>query len=213
MTREELLDQAQSLEPTPEITQALAFLMLVTRNNPDKTAAQITRRTDVQEALAVIEAWVSKANAAVDALTQSLPPQVAVTISREARRTVRGIRDDAQVTTARAGEWHALSDQEATNWSARIVLRMQWFMEWLRGQIESLLLSAPYKKWMSRLAPNTCRYCRALHGVVLPAGASFAVEAVKAGFLRVYGGLYAPPLHPHCQCWVVGVSQAEFDSL
>lgn len=212
MTHEELITLIDSIETdTKEVAEALAFIRLVVKNNPKKTPAQIMQRPDIQEALGVIDGWLRKAREAVEAVAAELPAEAVEIATGAATETLDKLETDTRIED-RIGEWQA-SDEPPESWAAKIVLRMQWFIDWLRSMVEWIALGAPYKRWVSRLDEKTCKFCRGLHGAVLPVGASFAIEAAKVGFTRIYGGLFAPPLHPNCRCTLRPVSQARYNQL
>lgn len=209
LTREELLALIDSLEPSAEIAQALAFIRIVVKNNPLKTADQIAKRPDVQQALKVIEKWTKAAEEVAVEVMSTLPVPTSA-MARDLGKTLDDMESDVQVNQTNVDTWR-LGETSPDSWAARIMLRMSWLVDWLRKTVGNLTLDAPYKRWVSRLADNTCRYCRDLHGVVVPMKKSFAPEAKKIGFTRTYGGLYSPPLHPRCQCFLAPVFQVEYD--
>lgn len=212
MNRAELLALIESLNPdNTQIAGALGFIRLVVENNPNKTAAQIEKRPDVQQALQVIQDWVDQAESVVTEVVNALPVGQGAA-ARDLGKTLDTFEFDVDVSDSNLEKWR-LGEESREVWTARMLLRMNWFVDWLRGVAGNLLIGSPYKRWVSRLAPNTCKYCAGLHGVVLPMGKSFLAEAKKLGFKRPYGGLYGPPLHPRCQCWLVPVTQAEVDAL
>jgi hypothetical protein len=195
--RNELFLLIESLKPEGrQIPEALLFLRLVVANNPKKTDAEIVQRPDVNQAFEALERWIIDAVKTIKVVNSILPVADNL-ITKSAEETLETFAEDFH--RDRIADWR--NDQEKmSQWIARILLRMNWFVDWLRSQVEFLTTNAPYKRWVSRLASNTCKYCRALHGTILPIEKSFAPAARKAGFKRIYGGLYAPPLHPRCQC-------------
>jgi hypothetical protein len=208
---DQLLAQIDALHPGDhDVAAALAFIRLVVANNPNKSAAEIVARIDVQHALAVIDGWLSDSRLAVTALVGEIPAAAEI-VRPAAADTLDRIEFDTRVEN-RIGQWRADAEEPET-WAAKIVLRMQWFRDWLAKQAAWATLGAPYKRWVSRLDPKTCVYCRGLHGVVMPVGASFAIEAGRIGYRRIYGGLFAPPLHPRCRCRLEPVSQTEYDAI
>lgn len=91
------------------------------------------------------------------------------------------------------------------------------------------------KMWVSKLKPTTCRWCRALHGTVIPldsefdhgspaetphhklrhvrtpAGAQHFHREIGAPIIftyppKVWGFLWGPPRHPECECEIELVS-------
>lgn len=213
MDPQELLALVDSLEPEGQsLPDALALLRLVVINNPEKTATELRERSDVRDAIAAVELWLADASAAVIVVAGALPVAAGRAMRRDTALTLTKFREDITFNDARIGEWREDPTPHEV-WGSRIVLRIQWFLDWLRRQVEWMGLRASYKRWVSQLAPNTCSYCRALHGVVLPVGRSFAAEARKVGWTRIYGGLFGPPLHPSCQCWLEAFTQEEYDAL
>lgn len=208
MTPDEIFDLIEDLHPdkNKDITEALAFIRLVVKNNPKKTAAQIYARSDVKEALGVLEDWSKKALEASKQVVVEVPKKVATEVVDQATETVTGIVEDVRPTETTVEKWR---EDDPTAWAAQIILRMAWFVEWLLGQANTFLLTGKYKRWVSRLAPNTCKFCRALHGTVVPIYASFAPAAIAAGYPKkyIYAGLFSPPLHPRCQCTCVSVNR------
>jgi hypothetical protein len=205
---EDFLGRLDALQPdNTDVSEALAFIRLVVKNNPGRPAQEIMARDDVREAMAVVDDWLDDTRALVQSLPN--PPGTATAATNQ---TLTGLERDTRVTDARLAQW-ADSPEPADQWAAKVVLRMQWLLDWIEKLAGWLALGAPYKRWVSRLDPTTCKYCRGLHGAVLPATASFALEASLLGYTRVYGGLYAPPLHPRCRCWLEPVSQAEYEAL
>lgn len=174
---------------TTEVREALAFLALVVRNNPSTNIVIIMARTDVTEALDVVFQWLNRARQIVNTL-----PEVVEEDRQAALGTIEGLE-------------RSMEDDEA--WAYDITSRMfffrcVWFLEWLMilTRFLELLANSNYatKTWVSRLAPNTCSYCRLMHGTTLPIGSSFAPQARAIGWTRVYGSLMTPPLHPRCLC-------------
>jgi hypothetical protein len=214
VTREELLALIDSLNPeAQEIAAALGFIRLVVKNNPMKTAEQIRRRSDVQQALRVIEDWVKSTEEATVQALLSLPVAKSK-IAQDVGKTLDQFEAETDITDENLDTWR-VGEQTDEAWTASMLLRMTWLVEWLRKLVEGLTLTTPYKVWRSRLADNTCKWCRALHGTVLPAGKSFAPTLLALGYPKkyLYGGLYAPGLHPRCACWLEGVSQTEYQTL
>lgn len=192
----------EQLDPRNDtsLKSALAFLRLVMRNNPDRPIEEIFGRPDTQSALTVVNNWISEAErTAVVVIAESpvIPAQAIADVSAEVEDTIAKLRRDTDVTEENRDSWR--EDTKDLPWIARIILRMWWLIQWLLGLV-GVPLGALTKTWISRLAENTCRFCRALHGTTIPVGDSFAAYARRAGVKRVYGGLYAPPLHPRCQC-------------
>lgn len=95
----------------------------------------------------------------------------------------------------------------STKGANSLVARMTWLTNWLKETIKFLdtLQDRKFtqKTWMSRLRPETCTYCRKLHGVTIPIWDSFREHAIEVGWTRIYGALYNPPLHPNCQCRLI----------
>lgn len=68
-------------------------------------------------------------------------------------------------------------------------------------------------RWVSRLLPNTCIFCQELHGKIVETGQPFlklgeSIEAVNEKgdtktFTNNYTDVITPPLHPHCQCYLL----------
>lgn len=54
------------------------------------------------------------------------------------------------------------------------------------------------KRWKSRLAPNTCPICRAMHGQTVGIDEPFIAPAGT----KVYFDLLAPGMHPYCACTI-----------
>lgn len=213
MERNDILSSLDDLNPEEkQISQALAFLRLVVENNPKKTAEQIRVRPDVQQALEIINRWISDVGELVDEVIKIVPKQAVKDITKSVDKTLSSFEAEISISDQRLGEWRDGSESSEA-WAAKIILRMSWLIDWIRAQVEGLTLGAPYKRWNCRMSPNSCVYCRGLNGVVLPAGKSFKTEAKKLGFTRIYGGLFGPKLHPRCMCYLTPVSQEEFDSL
>ena len=203
MSPEEILNQIKTLDPKDRnISAALSLLRLVVQNNQDKTVQQLLARRDVRESIGAIQDWISEAEKIAESVAAELPRGIARKVREDTSKTLSKLTEETAFNEERLGAWKSDSI-EADAWAARVILRMQWLVDWLRKQAEWMKLKSPYKRWVSRLAPNTCKYCKALHNVIIPIGESFAVEAKKAGFERVYGGLWGPPLHPSCQCRLV----------
>lgn len=210
MTHDEVLALIDALDPENDrdLTAAIEHIRLVVGNNTKTAIATLNARPDIQEALGIIDAWVERASTALDESSRLIPG--AADVVRQGEETLDGFISDTD--PERRDTWKDQSE-DPQSWAAKIILRMSWFRDWLRRQVESSNLATPYKRWVSRLDPKTCRYCRALHDTVIPVGESFVAAATAAGFRRIYGGLFAPPLHPRCRCRLVGVNQAEYDRL
>jgi hypothetical protein len=207
--REALLELIESLDTkSHDLSGALGFLRSVVATTPTKSAAQLEGRPDVQEALQVISDWVADAHKAAQTLETLAPQGAGRLVAEQVDKTLDGFTHDTSLD--RIDEWRD-DDTPVDTWAARIILRMQWLKEWLRAQVDWLGLGTAYKRWVSRLDASTCKYCRGLHGTVLPVGASFLTAAAQLGYTRTYGGLFAPPLHPRCRCRLEGVTQAEYD--
>jgi hypothetical protein len=83
------------------------------------------------------------------------------------------------------------------------------------GEQRELAGERVWKQWLCRTSPpdpQTCHWCRALHGMVVPLGEDFPagdpVDLTGHGRLthppRLYHGiLRGPPRHPHCRCRIV----------
>lgn len=211
MTREELLALIDTLEPeNTQILQALLFLRLVVENNPMKTPEQIEKRPDVQQALKVIQDWVDATEAAIVQIIPVLPAGKGP-ISTDLGKTLDTLEDEFKVNETNIDQWRQ-SEVLKEQWGASILLRMTWLVDWLRKTVENLTLGGPYKRWVSRLAENTCKFCRGLHGTVVPSGVSFLPAAKKLGYKHAYGGLFSPPLHPRCRCYLLAMSEAEYEA-
>lgn len=204
------LDQIDALDPgsSNDVKLALTFLRLVVRNNPGKSAADLSTRPDVQSALAVLDSWFNTAENLISPAILQSPITPATVVGHAAAdsladmlRTTDKLRQETAFTDANIDYWKSQEPQEETSWVAKVLLRMGWFARFLAAILGLDVPSgATHKTWLSRLAPNTCSYCRRLHGVTIPLDDSFAPYAVAAGFAKPYGGLYGPPLHPSCRC-------------
>lgn len=193
-----------ALDPRGEnsaVSIALAFLRLVVRNNPNAKIMDMLARPDVKSAHQVISDWLSRARAASTSIltdAPSVPDWALEGVKTEAQGTLAKLRRDTRISRANIAKWR---DDDPTAWAAQIVLRMNWFREWLQThQDQQPPAGAQYKTWVSRLAENTCKYCARLHGTTIPITDSFAPYAQGVGFPKVYGGLFGPPMHPNCQC-------------
>jgi hypothetical protein len=213
---EEALKAAEGIKPPAQLSQALGFVRLVFENNPAKSQADILKRPDVQQALAVIVEWVEKTKETVGHLADEAPEHLAEHVAKVIEQSNTTL--DKYVAETKPSQLQkkqvGLSPKEYDAWAAQFALRVNWFSEFIRAAVEAFRLSAPFKRWVSKLTDVTCKYCKALHGTVVPVGASFAPAAVAAGYPAkwVYAGLYGPRLHPHCQCTLQGV-QKKTDTL
>ena len=207
------LADIEKLDPgnSPDVNVALTFLRLVVRNNPNKTAAELMSRPDVQSALSVVDTWFDTAAKLVSpAILQSpLVPdgntatQAAGAALADLHKTLAKMRSETRFTDSNVSYWKTQEPHAEQSWTAKLLLRMGWFTRFLAALLGlTTPRGAVSKTWVSRLAPNTCSYCRRLHGVTIPVSESFAGYAVAAGWAKPYGGLYGPPLHPSCQCWL-----------
>lgn len=209
MTAADLLVAIDHLDPTQhDITGVLGFLRLIVANNPNKSVADLRTRPDLVEAESVITDWIADARKINTALG-ALVPAGEKSITKSVDKTLDGFARDTALD--RIDDWRN-DDTPVSTWAAKIVLRMTWQRDWLRSQAEWVALGAPYKRWVSRLDERTCKYCRGLHGTVVPTNRSFARPARLLGYKRIYGGLFAPPLHPRCRCRLEPVTSLPADT-
>lgn len=178
---------------TEDVVAALSFLNLVVENNPGRDLSEIEARPDVQEALEVILDWFD----AVEEFVEETFP------TPDMDADIRAVKTTLDRATDDIVEKKVWASPQRTR---QLRLRLDWLIAWLLIPLYliGLLLdpSTPYtrKTWISRLTPNTCTVCRALHGVTIPINASFEPYARRAGWTRFYGSLLTPQLHPNCQC-------------
>lgn len=212
MDKSEILALLDELEPQrTNVSEALAFIRLVVSNNPLKSAADISKRPDVKQAQAVLLDWVDRAETVVKEVVKDLPKSARNVVFEDSNKTLESFKKDVTITEVRVSEWLA-DENNATRWSASIVLRMTWYVDWLRRIHEFSNFDAPYKRWVCQMRENSCSYCKAMNGTILSKGRSFASKAKQVGFKRVYGGLYAPGLHPRCLCFLVPATKEEYDA-
>jgi len=207
VTKEELRAKIYGLDPGAwQIAEALTLLRLVLENNPQKSVEEITKRSDVVEAISAIDEWLTETAQAAKALAGMLTPKIRSAIDNDTSATLVKLKADTRFSR------DTMLESTTQKWGAGIILRMRWLLAWMVRNLD-LVMDAPYKVWRSRLAYNSCRFCLGLHGAVIPAKSSFRPLARKLGWTRFYGGLFGPPLHPSCQCWLEPVSQAVYDEL
>lgn len=115
------------------------------------------------------------------------------TAQRRAQAVREAVSGQAQALALRNG----LSVNVAAGQS-----RTQAFLDQAAGQ-EQRTGQKLGKRWVSRLASNTCAWCRWLHGKVVPVGDEFPHPPALGGHSapRLYlGRLFGPGLHPNCRC-------------
>jgi hypothetical protein len=213
-TKTEIQSRLNLLQPErTRISAVLAFIRLVVLNNPTKSTADINKRSDVKQALAEVNDWGQEVSVVAKDIVNLLPSsKMAKPIFDAVTTTVDKLKQDTRITEQNRDEWEK-STQDRESWGARILLRMSWLLSWLGSQLNNLTIEYPYKIWRSRLAPNSCRFCRGLNGGILPINQSFRAEARRLGVKRIYGGLFAPPLHPYCQCTLLGISEEQYEAI
>lgn len=178
---------------TEDVVAALSFLNLVVENNPDRDLTEIEARPDVQEALEIILDWF---DAVEDFVEETFPTPLMESDISAVKTTLDRATDDIV-------ERKVWSSPQRTR---QLRLRLGWLIDWLLIPLYLIGLfldpSTTYtrKTWISRLTPNTCSVCRALHGVTIGIRDSFEPYARRAGWTRFYGSLLTPQLHPSCQC-------------
>jgi hypothetical protein len=207
VTKEELRAKIYSLDPGAwQIAEALTLLRLVLENNPNRSIDEILERTDVIQAIETIDEWMDETAQAAQALAGMLTPKIGIAIRADTSTTLAKLESDTRFSR------ETMLQGTTQKWGAGIILRMRWLLAWMVRNLD-LVMDAPYKVWRSRLAYNSCRYCLGLHGAVIPAKNSFRPLARRLGWTRFYGGLYGPPLHPSCQCWLEPVSREVYEAL
>ena len=91
--------------------------------------------------------------------------------------------------------------------ASRLLMRMQYSMDWVKQHMQSPPPSAATKKiWVSRLDASTCNVaCRKMHGTSVGIDASFTAAALDYGIPKsmLYGSLWGPPIHPNCRCHLI----------
>lgn len=206
MEKQEILSRISQLNPSNfPISQALAFLRIVVENNPTKPASDIAKRTDVKSAQKVINDWVDEVQKLMDEAFSLLPRVAARALVASIYPTLQGFKDEVNLTESRIGTWKLDQTKEIS--IAKIILRMNWTLEWLSAQLELSDKKGKWKTWNCRMAPNSCTWCKGLNGTTIRNYASFKATAKKLGWKRPYGGLFAPPLHPSCKCYLTFSSE------
>ena len=80
-----------------DVMEALAFLRLVVRNNPRRTAGQIRTRPDVQEALEIVRRWVDGTRHSTSDTSGQSPEVPADNPIAVARRVLSRLADDTDL--------------------------------------------------------------------------------------------------------------------
>lgn len=213
---------------------AAHHLLLVAANNPldangnGKTAAQLLRRPDMQQAMT--EPFVDAAQKTSEAVRAAVEQgwriggqQAAQALAGlgthgydlllEDDEVMQSVLADVQKnmdsTRQRLSQAFAQEDKQAAlaKATADLERRAKYSVEYaLRRSAEErrakeYAMAGMGLMWVSRLAANTCSYCLALHGQVIPPGGTFESDTK----LGIYHDLKCPPRHPNCQCVVVPV--------
>jgi hypothetical protein len=184
-----------------DVLVSLVHLRLVVRNNPLARAADLLARPDIGSVVDLLGRWFDRAEALIDRLAAETPLSPAGdTIQADAmRETIARMRTETAINDQNVDQWQAEDPAEEQAWLARMQLRQGWFASFLEALLGAEVPAhASTKTWTSRLDSRTCSYCARLHGVTIELTESFAGHARAAGWSKVYGGLYGPPLHPSC---------------
>jgi len=239
------------------LTRPLAHLIIESGNHPELSAAQLLTlpgiRENLQAALGsggrvaaalLADAWqdgggdpfsgvLEGLRADLDRMTGEFPGQLEGML--------------AEVLASGPADWEAAVTRAAGNAADRLAVRARMTVGvatsfsrtqavLAEGRRRQAAGEKVMKSWRSRLLPRTCRWCRALHGTMIPLDEEFPHGdpvalpqqrtrrvATPAGARRsdraigqpiiftfppaVWGGrLEGPPRHPECECEVVLVT-------
>ena len=186
------------------IQVGLEHILLVMRNNPTKSMADILKRPDVQEALR--EAAEKGRIAVRHDVTRTWLDQNAPTASTYLSSLLDDIDSNAQTFPARVSKALTINNADAVKaiiYRDRLRASAAQAVAETRAKAEALLATQKKNgiqsvRWVSRLDASTCSYCKALHGDVVKIGQSF--DAAKLGKLKLYHDLTTPPAHVNCRC-------------
>lgn len=208
--RQDLLQQVAGLDlkDPDDVGRALTFLRLVMINNPGRPPEDLTTRSDVTSAIAVVEGWLTRARSVAAAVADQVIGSAQDEIRSSLQQTLAKIALDTQFSAHNALTWQAQGADAVVPETAKIILRMHYAQDFLDQTVRNMLRDLPYRRWVARKDKVCCRYCKALDGTVVTAEESFAQAAASAGYLKIYGGLYGPPLHPNCRCRIQAVRLA-----
>lgn len=214
MTPEELEKLIEGLKPSDRLYKAVSFLMLVSKNNPHKTAAELSMRPDVQQAKEVIDTWTDNIVDAVELAETTTSVPITIVTETEIEVPVKDAVDKFKEDTdmdKNHDEWSELDNDRREKKVASLVSRSSWIFEWVDKLIKWLLgPEKKWKRWHSRRLPNSCRVCVAMHGVTIPIEASFAPYLLERGG-KPYGGTFTAHAHPRCRCSLRYLSDEELD--
>lgn len=194
-----------------QVGRAIKHVLLVIKNNPEKNAAEILARPDVQEALTkpVLQAGqftMSRIFAAWDNENGPTPSNYLDSIVADVmRNTVTAPARLQQVVSMDLKQTESAMRKVAVDLARRSGLGVR--VAEVRASAERDLVSLveaghAHKRWVAHLDENTCSHCASLHNMVIPALDSFPADAGER-YLRVYQDLLGPPRHPRCRCRLV----------
>jgi hypothetical protein len=208
--RQDLLQQVDGLDlkDPDDIARALAFLRQVVINNPGRPVDEIATRSDVTSAAAAVNGWLTRARAAGQNVADNVLASAQDEIRVSVRQTLGQLAHETNLSAVNAATWQSQGADAITPETAKVVLRMTYLKDFLAHTTRQMLRDLPYRRWVARKDKVCCSYCKALDGTVVTADESFAQAAARAGFLKIYGGLYGPPLHPNCRCRIQAVTLA-----
>lgn len=205
------------------VEDAQEHLALVLKNNPNKSPEDILKRPDVKAALTqpfedaasrtvvlLHGAWDDGVGVGRGIARQRLREAGSASVGKQdvPPEVLDSLRVDLinLAETARTRVEAAFEEKDMEKVGKALARQRLWAsmsieMAVKRGANEALLAeyraAGAGKEWVSRLAKNTCAYCKLLHGQVKPWDVPFDTLG------KVYGGvLMTPPRHPWCQCFI-----------
>lgn len=213
---------------------ALRLLVVVMKNNPKKTAAQILSRADVQEVLRA--PYEEAAKKSEDLLKQAWSEAEALSVKHAKAEfgligaewvdhatdtalldaLVKDLHSNAKAMRSRYTE--AMKD--TSNAKARMegtaadsIRRARYSLQqavWgVASQVKDTAAenAGLNKMWVAVMDGNTCSHCKALHGMVIGPGEQFPHDAGDTTLATYKGTLFGPPRHPNCRCVLVATKQ------
>jgi hypothetical protein len=185
----------------------LNHLLLVTKNNPGKTMAQVLVRPDVKEALdhagdagaqavqrQIVQSWLANGG---DPQSKFL-----VSLLKDASKNGKLFRSRLTGPLKAASRDDLLEVMQKDQLRAHAGVSVAAARAKSENALQRFAASGVKNVMWMTFSTNPCEHCRALNGTVIPTGDEFDHDT-GGKLMAVYYDLKCPPRHPNCACRLI----------